>query len=692
MKFPLFSAEKAQRIEIPQLNGGYCRHHDGSDNSRLFDVRNMWWKNGALTTRPGLSASGDQLLPAADAATTDWIRWNDQDTLHGGAFSRRMLWVESDADGETVRPAALTYDGRRRWLSNAYTLSDNEEGEGVFVSFDSRQLQQITDRPDVSGEILFLRSGEILGLPASATGDLIPINRYAYVPIIRRDGSGVTAPFGEKEMRKITGVSAEEHNLLTPRFRMSFTTDGNASVFYLPYTCLDETEITASYTAADGTVYTYTVPVGTHMGLPAENGFEMHVDRAEGYVRFYLMGNPAAFPAGWENNLVVTASKTMQDTGMVFGMRRSLWFGGGDMSSGARLFMAGHPQYPGILAWSAAGNPLYFPASHRMAAGDPSQEITALARQGSLMIVFKPQEIYAVSGEAKSFTVMQLHSGIGCDCPQTVVLCANRLVWLHSGGRVYTLAGTSPYNENNVRRLSHSIEKEWETVSAVQWRSASAGDYDGYYLLLAGNRVFAMEYACTAFEKSLSASNGDDRRQPGWYCWDFPTCGAVLERLVARDRSAVIVGAVYYNETCQRVLFRLDGETDARLTLIDAEGTYVSSLTGETCQNQKTVWSSTPVPGSFCTSFFDFGRSDRRKSVHRLCLGLNADEGTRLQFTYHTDRGFRQDPFCLTGTGAADWRTLFPNVPLIRQIAIEVSAVGRFSAGALTLEATLHRS
>ena len=101
------------------------------------------------------------------------------------------------------------------------------------------------------------------------------------------------------------------------------------------------------------------------------------------------------------------------------------------------------------MHWSDLNNPLYFPENNFSTVGDGSQKITAFGKQNDMLIIFKEHEIYYtnyasnnftaeevmsgaiidVASSSATFPLTQIHSLIGCDCPNTIRLCANRLVW-----------------------------------------------------------------------------------------------------------------------------------------------------------------------------------------------------------------------------------------------------------------------
>lgn len=124
----------------------------------------------------------------------------------------------------------------------------------------------------------------------------------------------------------VTGEAVEDYNLATPYFRMAFTTDGEATAFYLPQTELDDTRITAAYTDGTGRTAVHEILSGSDIGT-VQGGLVLHCDRAAGCVYFTDSGGTPAAPAkGTADNLVVTAAKSRAEfRRILYQMRFAVW-------------------------------------------------------------------------------------------------------------------------------------------------------------------------------------------------------------------------------------------------------------------------------------------------------------------------------------------------------------------------------
>ena len=199
-----------------------------------------------------------------------------------------------------------------------------------------------------------------------------------------------------------------------------------------------------------------------------------------------------------EDNIEITAQYDIDEENLkkIFCMTRSTWFGGSasGINGGSRLFLCGNKneKEKSLVVWSSLNNPLYFPENNYAYVGDRSQSVKAFGKQSENLIIFKEKSTYYsyyVSNDSVTaddlinqsvvdydanivcFPMMQLNATIGCDCPNTVQLCRNRLVWANSDGNVYTLYSNNQYNERTIYKVSDlitsALSKETDLKNAV---------------------------------------------------------------------------------------------------------------------------------------------------------------------------------------------------------------------------------
>ena len=63
MKYPSLPGVPSYRVSFPPLDGGVNAHDAANqiEDNQLSDVKNMWWADGALRTRPGITVDIDSV-------------------------------------------------------------------------------------------------------------------------------------------------------------------------------------------------------------------------------------------------------------------------------------------------------------------------------------------------------------------------------------------------------------------------------------------------------------------------------------------------------------------------------------------------------------------------------------------------------------------------------------------------------
>ncbi len=719
MQVPKMARGSRYRVTVPALNGGVNRHdapHLIEDN-QLVDVRSMWWKDQALRTRPGLyteAARVTDIGPASEYGP------DDPDDAGGGSLTRRTtdyfggdLYLDGEATTTFVdftrfreaggAPEEVQFELFRCGDTGQVTRIGWQQDLYFTDSF--RNFVRYKDDWYAYGEGMY--EGEVYRCAARKS---LFQRAEAYAPLVGMNGRGVEAVYFPTEDNNTTlqssfsfeGVLFEGFNSLTGKFRTSFTTDGKATVFPLPVsplTAYTGQTIEIAYTQYDGTVTTFHIPPGqnasTEQDQTVNEGSDIPViatvDRQRGLIYFMLnntKGGLAAPDESCSNNLLVTAYTERPDGFRVERMGFYTWFGGSSagIHGGTRLFLSGDPDDPTLICWSDADNPLYFPENNYVRVGETGQAITAFGKQEDRLVIFKEHELYYatyqtgaaytaedaaagsvvdVAANMANFPITQLNAAVGCDCPQTVQLCSNRLVWTASDGKVYTLTGSTPYSESNVRELSAPIEAALREEGREALQGASAGDYDGHYVLQAGNRLYLFDYTGSGF---MSAAEG---RALPWYIWDIALPGVEWKRFFSLSQAGVLLGEMETDETRYRVVYTLSGGEDVAVTPGSAAQTAAR-----------------PIAAMCETKRFDFGRPERRKTIRRLHLGTEGGETGWLRLHYATENGVQEDAQCLRLDGAADlceW-AVTPGVGRVRQFGVRLESEGGMALDGMTLQ------
>ena len=689
MKYLRMPVSGGGKVTIPQMNGGvnvYDVPNRVGDN-QLTECDNLWWHGGTLRARPGLAVDGE--WKSVDAYTIRQ-RVGERDLL--------LARYGEDAGATCFYASHLSLTkGLSRLREQGYAL----QTEGIPASALGIRAKKNED----ANWYFLLANGEIIKDTGSGWMSAEP-----YIPTVMING------VGEECEAEAEPSVYEDYNMLTRAFQCHYTTDGTSTTWKLPCGNLAsdlpgvERESEAGGTVAKIELDVYgenglrTVEVllvcdeygrvpeqsitltAEEAGVP-EYGHEVSLrvrineDRGVLYTQLWETiasgqgAKPSMLSSGLPvlttNNLRITAwrSREYEEQRLtICKMTRGEWYGGdvSGIAGGTRFFVCGNPDEPDLLCWSGIEHPLYFPEHNRVRVGDDHQAITAMGKQGSLLVLLKKgHEMYvlqyisgtesdyafaesggvAVTSYMAKFLLIPINAGVGCDCPDTLRLVNNRLVWACSDGSVYMLTATNQYSERNVRMISRNVRRLLTDCGKEALQNAQAGEYEGYYLLLVGNRAFLMNTQTSAF---TSFSYYDDENNAAkaipWYTWTLP------EHLT-------YTGMV-------------SGDNTVRLAVVDEEqgkGT-VATLEGATDGGE-------PIHCRLTTKLWDFGLPDRKKSVEQIYMGVGCEDLSRLQVTYVTERGRIHDPYrmqnsLVSNEGYLPRRRLTPGVRMVQAFGL----------------------
>lgn len=715
MNYPAMGTMRKQRVTVPQLNGGVNHAVPAHliDDNQLADANNLWFKDGLLQTRPGV-VFGDGDTGAADAG-------HHQYSCAMGDIVFQYSYTHSDTVGPVLSAGIIESDGSMPDCGLCRCLFG--QGDAAIVSVLPIRVSADSSEDLSAYEVVMIvgqadGSVHLFAVGMNADSGLYEMTEVEpYVPTVLMNGR----PLETMDTAAATGTMLEPYNLLTGRYTCRYTSDGVGLYYVLPETgAKDSGTITVTYTDANGIERTHTayqiddMDDGSgqfiyydEMGSDIGDGLRLKYWPKNGYFYFYnASGATVALPAGTTvNNVKITVEKSRpEQLKKICRMKFSTWFGGGSsgLTGGTRVFISGNPGYPNLVYWSSLNNPLYFPENNFAHVGEDTKAVTAFGKQSELLVIFKDREMYCtqylngytataddlqeqtvIDTEAARavFPMVQLHPEIGCDCPDTIQLCNNRLVWLNSDGHVYGLFTTGQYSERNVRCLSHAVERDLKGFDGGTLRAASAAELEDHYLLMIGSSVFTMDYSSSGFSYYSSYSS-DTKAQKAvtWYRWDIAATGVFYEddsrlkpKLLSVAGKPLIVAEGIDGGTA--ILHFAEGRADEYL--------YLSGL------NEDVICGTAPIPGQFRTKSFDFGYPERQKRVDQVYLHASGTEGERLILTYFCSKDGCRDSYVPVMTGETLEETtpirLTPNAVRVRLFGIGAESGDRMAVGSLTL-------
>ena len=650
MQYPLMNASRSYRVSIPELKGGMNLYDSPEyiEDNQIAGGKNLWWMNGALRTRPGLSMKSIRNVGPTrhDVFNLDVARReNSMQQPDYGRYDLVSLIFDNDY---VVHTDFISFDG-------SVTLGDEYNmliGTGnitctLIYTNGSVSIEEYGYSPQF---ILFTSEGKIfMDYQSKDESGMKDITDEAYVPLVMVNGEP------QAKAGKPVGTLFEGYNMLTEAFFAWFSSDGEGVYYTLPTSQLDENKpIEITYTHTNGVTYNWycTYSLGGSELPQTIDGEEVFVRCSwNGSFHFETSDGEKALPEVLRNNITVKAWKKtdgISPSTVIGGMTVSTWFGGdrSGTNSGTRLFLSGNPSYPGLVHWSDINNPLYFPENNYAYIGDKSSQVTAFGKQQNILVIFKEHEMFYaeyvagtpytaedviegrvvdVTAYSATFPITPINGYIGCDCPQTVQLCNNHLVWATSDGHVYTLASPNQYNQRNVQAISQMIEPLLKDISYEEWQGGHAVDYRGHYLLQAGNRIFLFNYGDSGFLYINSYYKQETaQRNIAWYMWDISVSGVEWVYTMAREDQMVLLGVSGDNF----VYYVLDEEADFDHVNPRIEGYDI------VVDDQKVTY-------SFQTKQFDFGAMERLKTINSVYIW--SGESTEAVITYILERGEMQD-------------------------------------------------
>lgn len=199
---------------------------------------------------------------------------------------------------------------------------------------------------------------------------------------------------------------------------------------------------------------------------------------------------------------------------------------GGETNGGTRIFFTGNGEKNGRYYKSELQDPLFVSSDEFETIGNGSENITCLKKMYGDLLLFTSKSIfrmgYKLTDDGPLFVVKELSSGIGCDCPDSVQLIDNRVVFLNSQKGVFIVDSTENTGEQNVKPLGKNILKGGGAGlldnSKESLANASSLDYDRKYMLFVGGKAYIWDYDRSGFLDYGNYAMAQERLI--WYIYD----------------------------------------------------------------------------------------------------------------------------------------------------------------------------
>lgn len=411
---------------IPSLAGGLNIHDlpwQLAENQSP-EMKNMWWGDGALRSRPGQYSLIDMGTEGGATSCAAYsYPYHGYYIFHYG----KKMWAVS-ADMKTTKEIPV----------DSLTYTD-EEGETV------RGLPEICGSFVCHNGTLYYKTRGIYAVIDVGDDGFTahPVDAFCPTYLINADPGtpGV-------------GDLYQPLNRLKHSFYVTYSpAEDETTDFYAPF--YDCSVIDVEILDSSGT------------WVSVEYGGFKYTNRQTHGVR---IKNESDITAGQNNVRILFSRRTFDDFkthyAQLMSCNQATVYGGG---KGLCVVLAGCADQPNAWFWSAntdiSMDPTYFPMEHYNLAGDFSDPITALGQQQNKLVIFQKSRIGAAEFgtseiDGRTFITMDYRTIspiTGCDVPGSVQLIENNLVFVNSRLGVMLIRDTTSADENNLARLSQNI-------------------------------------------------------------------------------------------------------------------------------------------------------------------------------------------------------------------------------------------
>lgn len=621
MRYPINGVTAQRELTASDFSGGLNTRETGSAvaDNQLTDCLNMWYRDGLLTTRPSIRAGRSSPLSAS---------------VSGGApIKRHEVYVPISENGRT---------------ESCRLVSFFAGGNICFYLVGENILRALPEIPIGVYDYTYF---------AASDGDWI----YCYVS----NGSVFKFREGDEKFTKVAdtdfyiplvisdGTMLESFNALTPYYRVKFSSynndnrikdadgdDASIVTFTLPEKPVVGTTITLKRTDSMGVEHICEIEyAGGNVSSGDEDGKVVKI-YGSGKIIYYEADTGKYFYEKKDDyvkaNIEVTA--TFDNSKLkrrCLSFTKSIEFGGG-LSGGTRLFLGGNTQQKNLVAWSGLNDPLYLPENNYFYVGSAGSSVTAFGKQSDMLVIFKENETYFTKYQQNTditaedlinqnvvdymassvyFPLTLINATVGCDCPETVELCRNRLVWANSTGKVYTLVSSDRYSERNIFEVGLMISGKLK--SEANLKGAYSADWNGFYLLQAGTATYLLDYNSEGYQNvSAFSKSADANRRIPWYFGEFPS---ELGENICPVATGEKLGIINFSSEGFTVSYA-DAKEDTD-EIITADG--VRKIT---------------IESSVKTKLFDFSAEGYFKNIDSIILNVRAGE-TPISVDYISDAG-----------------------------------------------------
>lgn len=659
MKYPSMGSNSRNAVSIPALSGGvnYSDALNLVDDNQMTDCKNVWYKDGVLQTRPGVEQT---FIAAADNGIYAI------NGMYDCVGERCKLFVTINEDGTTYELYGVpeNFKGTDEYGTYLYKWTLGKSLKNwVFYNGTAKKGMGLY-------ALLTFKTDEVSLYELSADGNLQKFDSdELYIPTVYINGKGDGYEDVVSEETAYAPASFfEGYNAFTDAWAAFYFTTDERSLFYKFPDELDNCLIQLEVSDLSNNVYKsgiYKIENKEFLGhgttsvingngtLVAKNGDKQSFLYFSIYPKTnsILALNADKVAGGWPNaigamtnNFKIMIKPITPPKSILAGASIAGEFGGVSKGiyGGTRTFLTGFSdENKNLLIWSDLNNPTYFSENNYNYIGLNSEKITALAKQDDMLVIFKESEMYYatyIQGENytsedvltgrvvdvttldATFPVVQISDKVGCDIPESIQLCGDRLVWADTNNNVYMLRSANQYSTVNISIVSNMVKNKLDLFN----KSVTSNTVEGFYLLKADEKVYLLNYDQYYFNALPSYSDTKKaNRKMQWFVWELPKLGN--SAFFFKPNNLALIVHEFNPEIGKDVAslwtFSSNDGNDYNLNF------YVDNSRGNKI-----------IESVIQTKMFDFGAMERFKSIEQMYVGFGKVEGeTAIQ--YLTDKG-----------------------------------------------------
>jgi|GEM_PF-5986377 len=513
-------APATERVSnIPSLSGG-LNIHDAPWNlseNQSPEMKNMWWEDGVLRSRPAQVAPYSALEAgvAADITTGPCDAYPQ---LYKGWYVFRktghMYMVSEDLQiREVVDTSALTWQNPE---TDNFEPALEQAHYGTFFLFDGR---------------LYYKARNIYAVIEADTARVVNADRGLYMLRAKP-----VEPFIPTLLLNADPDTPGAGDLYQPLNRLSdcydilYTAEAGTRIFYTPLDAASADDVlSVSLLNEDGSWVRLTKNLEYEV-LRSARANTVRVRFKPDYVDL--------IEEDGVNNVrirIAQESTEYQQAKNAFDSCHLAAVYGG--SEGLCAVFSGSDVQPNAYFWSAntdvAMDPGYIPYEHYNIVGSFDDPIVALGTQQNALVILQQRRTgKAVFGTAeidgRTFITMDystINGNIGCDIPKSVQLIENNLVFANSRLGVLQIQDTSAAGENVLRRISDNVDGRPDShglLYDLQNSTIPPTSFDDgqRYWLAANGHAWLWDYRLCSYTrepKNLTWFYFDNLKDPA--CW-----------------------------------------------------------------------------------------------------------------------------------------------------------------------------